>query len=34
MARTIDSFHHIKPAGQLELFAFVNGDGRVVGVEK
>ncbi|KAL2801944.1 hypothetical protein BJX63DRAFT_438324 [Aspergillus granulosus] len=34
MARTIDSFHHIKPPGQLELFAFVNGDGRVVGVEK
>ncbi|KAL2858613.1 hypothetical protein BJY01DRAFT_241942 [Aspergillus pseudoustus] len=34
MARTIDSFHNIKPPGQLELFAFVNSDGRVVGVEK
>ncbi|KAJ0423065.1 hypothetical protein BJY00DRAFT_310661 [Aspergillus carlsbadensis] len=34
MSQTIESFHRIKPPGQLELFAFVNGDGRVVGVEK
>ncbi|KAL4866569.1 hypothetical protein BDV12DRAFT_199049 [Aspergillus spectabilis] len=34
LARTIDSFHQIKPRGQLELFAFRNSDGRLVGVEK
>ncbi|KAL3442000.1 hypothetical protein BJX65DRAFT_313310 [Aspergillus insuetus] len=34
MSQTIESIHRIAPPDPLELFAFVNGHGRVVGVEK